>query len=74
MSDPLVSDSTFRWIITAFTMAGCLWALYDVVHLVQLRGANMRDPLVRDRRFGYWIGIVIGVLAFAGVLRFHGVF
>lgn len=48
--------------------------LYDVFRLAKLRGADMRDPLVRDKRFGYVIGILLGALAISGILRFHGVF
>lgn len=48
--------------------------LYDVVRLVKLRGADMRDPVVRDKRFGYVIGILLGTLAISGILRFHGMF
>lgn len=73
MTEPL-SDSTFRWLITLLTLAGTGWVLYDVIRLIKLRGADMSDPLLRDKRFGYWIGVAIGALAFAGVLRFHGVF
>lgn len=74
MTGELVSPETFRWILTVLVVAGALWALYDVVRLAKLRGADMRDPVVRDKRFGYVIGIVLGVLALSGILRFHGVF
>jgi hypothetical protein len=74
MSGTLVSDTTFRWMLTALTLSGSLWALYDVVLLVKLRGADNRDPLVRDKRFGYVIGILIGTFGISGILRYHGVF
>jgi uncharacterized membrane protein len=74
MSDPLVSESTFRWILTVLTLAGCTWALYDVVRLVRLPRATRRDRLLDDKRFGYWIGIAVALLGIAGVLRFHGVY
>lgn len=67
--DPLVSEGAFRWILTILTLAGCTWALYDVVRLVRLPRDG--DP---DKRFGYWIGIAVGLLGIAGVLEFHGVF
>jgi hypothetical protein len=73
MTGELVSPETFRWILTGLTIAGSVWVLYDVYRLVKLRRADPRDPVVRDKRFGYVIGILIGVLAVVGVLRFHDV-
>lgn len=55
MSSELVSPQAFRWILTALTIAGAVWVLYDVVRLARLRRADMDDPLVRDARFGYVI-------------------
>ena len=74
MSGELVSPEGFRWILTMLVFAGAMWVLYDIVRLVKLRGADMRDPVVRDKRFGYVIGILLGTLAISGILRFHGVF
>lgn len=74
MSDTLFSHATFRWILTVLTLSACLWALTDVVRLVRLRGADGSDPLVRDKRFGYVVGIVLGLFGVTGVLRYHGVF
>lgn len=74
MSGELVSPETFRWILTALTFAAATWVLYDVVRIVKLRGADLSDPLVRDKRFGYLIGIVLGAFAISGILRFHGLF
>lgn len=73
MTNTLFSDTTFRWILTAVTLAASLWAIYDVRRLVTLRDADGRDPLVRDKRFGYAIGIALGSLGIVGVLRFHDV-
>ena len=74
MSPQIVSDSTFRWILTVLTTAGALWALYDIVKMRNLRGKDPTDPKVGDERFGYVIGILIGVFALGGMLRYHGVF
>lgn len=74
MTGELVSAETFRWILTVLAFAGALWVLYDVVRLAKLRNVDMRDPLVRDKRFGYVIGILLGAFAISGILRFHGVF
>jgi hypothetical protein len=73
MNPEPVSPSTFRWILTFLTVAGSLWALYDVIKLAKTRGKNASDPLVRDQRFGYAIGIVIGAFGISGILRYHGV-
>jgi hypothetical protein len=74
MSPEPVSASTFRWILTFLTVAGSLWALYDVVKLAKTRRNDAADPLVRDQRFGYVIGILIGAFGLSGILRYHGVF
>jgi uncharacterized membrane protein YfcA len=68
-----LSPETFRWILTVLILAGALWALFDVVKLARTRGKDASDPLVRDERFGYAIGIVIGLFAISGVLRYHNV-
>lgn len=74
MSPEPVSPATFRWILTILTVAGSLWALYDVVKLTKTRGKDAASPLVRDERFGYGIGILIGAFGISGILRYHGVF
>lgn len=74
MNPAPLSEETFRWALTVLIVAGALWALFDVVKMSRLRGKDRSDPLVGDERFGYWIGIVIGLFALSGILRFHGVF
>lgn len=74
MSPEPVSPSTFKWIVTVLTVAASLWALYDIVKLSKTRGKDGKDPLVRDERFGYLIGIVIGAFTLSGMLAYHGVF
>jgi hypothetical protein len=74
-STELVSADTFKWILTILTGIGSTWALFDIIYISRLvRGrADTRDPLVRDKYFGYAIGIAIGLLGFAGILRYHDV-
>ena len=70
----LVSEQVFRIFLSAMTAGiGGLWVIHDVVLMARLRGADPRDPLVRDQRFGYVIGILIGVIGVVGTLRFNGV-
>lgn len=74
MTSELVSQTAFIWIITALTggVAGA-WAVFDTVNLIRLRGADTQDVLVRDRRFGYLMGILIGLAGVVGCLLFHDV-
>lgn len=67
-------ESTFRLLLSLVTggVAG-IWTIHDLVLLARLRGAGRRDPLIRDQRFGYAMGIVIGVIGIVGTLRFNGV-
>lgn len=74
MTTELVSLDVFRWFLTLITgvVAGT-WGLVDLVRLIGLRDADSSDPLVRDKRFGYAIGFVIGVVGVVGSLRFQNV-
>jgi hypothetical protein len=74
MTDPIVSPDVFKWTVTLITgiVAG-VWFLYDAYSLSRLRQSDLGDPLVRDKRFGYLIGMVIGAIGVIGCLRFHGV-
>jgi len=71
----LVSPLVFKWFMTLFTgiVAG-VWFVWDAVKLVALRNANGADPVVRDKRFGYTIGVVIGAIGVTGCLLFWNVF
>jgi hypothetical protein len=70
----LMTASQFKWFLTILTggLAG-VWLLYDLWNLSRLRGKDKADPIVADKRFGFLIGILIGVVGCVGVLRFHGV-
>ena len=74
MTTEIVSQTVFAWFVTVLTggLAGS-WFVYDIINLIRSRGADGRDPLVRDRRFGYVMGIVIGFIGVLGCLRFHDV-
>jgi hypothetical protein len=70
----LVSAGAFKWFLTLQTgvLAG-VWLIYDAINLVRTRKSDRRDPIVRDKRFGYVMGMVIGIIGLVGVLRFQGV-
>jgi hypothetical protein len=70
----IVSDHAFGWAVTALTggLAGT-WFIYDSINLIRTHRADRADPIVRDKRFGYVVGIAIGAIGVVGVLRFHGV-
>ncbi|MEZ4360209.1 MAG: hypothetical protein R3B48_08510 [Kofleriaceae bacterium] len=58
--------------MTVGTMSlSCAWLVYDTRNLLRLRGADRRDPLVRDKLFGYVIGIITAIVGIVGVLRYH---
>lgn len=74
MTTELVSQTVFEWFVTLVTgVVASAWTVYDIINLIRARGADRRDPLVRDRRFGYAMGIVIGLVGVVGCLRFHDV-
>lgn len=71
----LVTHDTFRWILTGLTGGlASTWLVYDTYNLIRSRSADRRDPTVRDRRFGYAVGIVVGVIGIIGCLKYHSVF
>lgn len=70
----LLSDSAFRLALSLITGGvGFLWVIHDLLFLARLRGADRRDPLVGDKRFGYAVGILVAVIGMVGTLRFNGV-
>jgi hypothetical protein len=70
----LVSPLAFKWFLTLFTgiVAG-VWFVWDAIKLVRLRTADGTDPVVRDKRFGYAIGVAIGAIGVIGCLKFNNV-
>jgi len=70
----VMSDTLFRWFLTlAVGILAVVWLVYDAINLARTRGADGADPVVRDRRFGYVMGIAIGIIGVVGVLRYRGV-
>ncbi len=73
MTEPM-DATTFKWFLTILTggLAG-LWVIYDSFNLLRSRNADRSDPVMRDKHFGYVMGIAIGVIGVLGCLKFHGV-
>lgn len=73
MTEPLTALQ-FKWFLTLLTgvVAGA-WFVYDSINLIRTRNLDRTDPVVRDRHFGYVMGLVIGALGVYGCLRFQGV-
>ena len=69
-----MSPVAFDWFLTlAVGVVAGIWVLYDIRNLVKLRGADRADAVVRDKQFGYVIGMIIGVIGVLGCLKFQGV-
>jgi hypothetical protein len=73
VTDPIISPTAFKWVLTVLTALGTIWVSLDWIYMARLRGKDMKDPVNRDKRFGYAIGMAIGVFTTTGILRFHGV-
>ena len=70
----LVSDTTFRIFLTALTGGvGGTWMFLDAFKIWKLRNAPPGDAVAHDKRFGYGLGVVIGVVAILGCLMFWNV-
>jgi hypothetical protein len=64
--------SWITWFITIVTSSlSAAWLAYDLRNLWRLRAADRRDPLVRDKVFGYSIGVVTALVGLLGVLKYH---
>ena len=70
----LMSPTAFKWFLTFLTggLAGA-WVIYDTINLIRTRKLDRRDGVVRDKHFGYVMGIAIGVIGLVGCLLFHDV-
>jgi len=70
----LMSATAFKWFLTILTggLAGA-WFVYDSINLIRTRNLDRTDAVIRDRHFGYVMGIIIGVIGVLGCLKFHGV-
>ena len=67
-----VPQAFVTWFVTIGTMTlSMAWLVYDTRNLLRLRGADRKNPLVRDKLFGYLIGIVTAIVGIVGVLRYH---
>jgi hypothetical protein len=70
----LMSPTAFKWFLTILTggLAGA-WFIYDSINLIRTRNYDRNDAVVRDKHFGYVMGILIGIVGVIGCLRFHDV-
>jgi len=70
----VMSPVAFKWLLTALTgVLASAWLVYDTINLIRTRNADRGDAVVRDKHFGYVIGILIGIVGVLGCLRFHDV-
>ena len=70
--DPMTADQ-FRWFLVLVTGGvSALWFLSDAVKLWKSGRADGSDPSVRDRRFGYTMGLVIAVIGMVGSAKLEG--
>jgi hypothetical protein len=71
----ILSELQFHWFLMLVTgIVAAAWFVYDGISLWRSRNADRSDPLVRDRHFGYVMGMIIGFTGVIGVLKYHGVF
>lgn len=68
----LVSQNLVTWFVTIVTLSlSVSWLVYDARNLLRMRGADRKNPLVRDKLFGYAIGILTAIVGIVGVVRYH---
>jgi hypothetical protein len=66
----LVSQRVFEGFVAAITLGLAVpWFAYDGYRLIRLRTADgSTDPTIGDKRFGYVIGMLIGIIGVIGVV------
>jgi hypothetical protein len=73
MTEPM-SPTAFKWFLTILTGGlAVTWMIYDAINLIRTRNLDRSDPVVRDKHFGYMMGIVIGAVGVIGCLLFWNV-
>ncbi|MEO6776692.1 MAG: hypothetical protein ABI467_27370 [Kofleriaceae bacterium] len=66
-----MSDYAFAVFITIITGGvSFVWFCLDLRNLVLARTLDGSDPSVRDRRFGYSMGLVIATIGVVGSAKF----
>jgi hypothetical protein len=69
--DPMTVNQ-FRWFLTLVTGGvSAIWFLSDARKLWRSRREGS-DPSVRDRRFGYIMGLCIATIGMVGSAKFQG--
>jgi hypothetical protein len=67
-----IAGNPLPWVVTISTgLLASIWIAYDIRNLIKLRGADMSDPLQRDKRFGFVMGVLIGCVGVFGVVKYH---
>lgn len=70
-ADPMTADQ-FRWFLTLVTGGvSALWFLSDARKLIRTGRDDGADPSVRDRRFGYTMGLVIATIGIVGSAKLN---
>ena len=72
MTEPM-SAHAFGWFLTLLTGGvSAVWAIFDARNLWRARLLDGHDPSVRDRRFGYAMGLVIATIGMLGSAKYQG--
>jgi hypothetical protein len=74
MKDQILSPEAFRWFLTLIVgIVAAAWFVYDSINLLRTRHLDRNDPIVRDKHFGYVMGMLIGIVGVYGCLRYQGI-
>jgi hypothetical protein len=70
-AEPMTADQ-FRWFLTLVTGGvSAIWLFADARKLIRTGRQDGADPSVRDRRFGYTMGIVIATIGIVGSAKLN---
>ncbi len=71
MSDPM-NATQWRWFLTlAVGGLSVWWVAYDSRNFWRVQKEDTSNPSVRDRRFGYGMGVVMAIIGLVGTARYN---
>ena len=70
MNGPLGYTAFYAFMTATTGGVSAIWFAFDLRNLVRARSLDGSDPVVRDRKFGYSMGLVIAMIGMLGSAKF----
>ncbi|HEY6035653.1 MAG TPA: hypothetical protein VIV58_15370 [Kofleriaceae bacterium] len=70
MNGPLSYNAFYAFMTITTGGVSAVWFAFDLRNLLRTRRLDGSNPVVRDRKFGYSIGLVIATIGMLGSAKF----